>query len=557
MLRPFARGAVHLLPAAPGRRYATAGLVAVVGIGLSVFIWVRDVAERRDQMTGTLRALADNTTSAIESQLNRDVDALRGLVNLTQVHDPGTGEAWRFDAGLVLEHFPGVEWIAWVPSDSSSLPFMARDTTVRLDPDLIRQARFHSTVSAIQDRWTDAYLLDVFLPTRQSGDRSGVLVGEVRVDSLWLKRHSMIGGNLSIQLIGDRGQHVMLQSTPDSLAPPWMRLQRTLTSPSGATLPMIIAPSDAVVSQVSTAWPRLFLLTGAFFSLAVGILLLQFLRLRDFAGALAATNRDLDAQLGELSRRDRELRDLNEDLERRVEARTAEVTEALREVETFSHTISHDLRSPIGAILNFTAVIEEDYGRALEGEGARLVARVRSAASRASHLLDALVEFAASSAGPEEPQVVDMDESSQRAFVEANGREGGNGDVRLVRGALPAAWADTVQVHRIFINLIGNALKFSRGRDVRVIEIGGSAERPGENTYWVRDNGGGFDPAAASELFVPFRRLHGSRVEGTGLGLAIVAKSTSRMGGRVWAESDGSTGATFYFTLPSPEGKTT
>jgi signal transduction histidine kinase len=555
MLRPFARGAVTLLPAAPGRRYATAGIVALVGIGISVFIWARDVGERRDQLTGTLRALADNTTSAIESQLNRDVDALRGLVNLTQVHEPGVGEAWRFDAGLVLAHFPGVQWIAWVPSDSSSAVFMARDTTLRLEPELVRQARFHSTVSAIQDRWKGAYLLDVFLPARQSDDRSGVLVGEVRVDSLWLKRHSMIGGNLAIRLVGDDGRNVVLQAAPDSLAAPWMRLQRTLTSPSGATVPVMIAPSDALVSQVATAWPRLFMLSGVFLSLAVGILLLQFLRLRDFAGALTATNRDLDAQLVELSRRDRELRELNEDLERRVQARTAEMTEALHEVETFSHTISHDLRSPIGAILNFTAVIEEDYGRALEGEGARLLTRVRAAASRANHLLDALVEFAASSAGPEEPQVVDMDESSQRAFVEANGREGGNGDVRLVRGTLPPAWADAIQVHRIFVNLIGNALKFSRGRELRLVEIGGIAEAPGENKYWVRDNGAGFDPAAASDLFLPFRRLHGSSVEGTGLGLAIVAKSAGRMGGRVWAESDGRSGATFYFTLPSGDGR--
>jgi signal transduction histidine kinase len=105
-------------------------------------------------------------------------------------------------------------------------------------------------------------------------------------------------------------------------------------------------------------------------------------------------------------------------------------------------------------------------------------------------------------------------------------------------------------VQRVFVNLIGNALKYSRGRPAREVEVGGQRDTV-ESTYWVRDNGPGFEPSRAPEIFEPFKRLQGAKVEGAGLGLAIVAKLVRRQGGRVWAESDGMAGASFYFTLPA------
>jgi signal transduction histidine kinase len=313
-----------------------------------------------------------------------------------------------------------------------------------------------------------------------------------------------------------------------------------------------LAPSDDLVRQVATPWPDLFLLAGLILSIAIGALLLQFLRLRDFSGALGRTNLSLDAQLAELSKRDRELRELNEALELRVRERTVELSRALREVETFSHSVSHDLRSPIGAILNYAGVLAEDFHGGLNAEGKRLLERVRAAAGRANQLLDSLVEFAASGAAPGEERVVDMLDVAQRAYAEAVGREGNHEEVRFTAETLPPAWGDPVLVHRVLVNLIGNALKYSRGRRPREVVVDG-VENTTENTYRVRDNGRGFEPARAAELFEPFRRLHGSDVEGAGLGLAIVARSVGRMGGRVWAESDGSSGATFSFTLPRQE----
>ena len=553
MLWPFAERLVGTLPATPGRRYATAGLVALAGIAASILIWAHAAGQRRAELSSMLGSLADGTTSAIEWQLDREVDALRGLGTLWQIRGRSRDDSWAFDAGAILDRFPGIQWIAWVAPDSTASRLVARDTTVTVDPGVLRQGRFRlsAPASATLDRWTDAYQLDIFMPVRSANDSLGVVVGEIRVDSLWLKRNAMLAGNLSVTLQSEEGRPLALRPLPDSLAPAWMRMRRALTSPAGTSLRVDLAPSDDLVRQVATSWPRLFLLSGAFLSLTLGALLLQFLRLRDFSSALGRTNRDLDAQLAQLSHRDRELRDLNEALEQRVRERTAELTQALREIETFSHSVSHDLRSPIGAIQNFTAVLQEDYGPHLEAEGARLLERIQAGAGRANQLLDALVEFATSGSAPEEAKAVDMTDLAQRAFAEATGREGGS-DVEFSLTALPPAWADPALVHRLYVNLFGNALKFTRGRRPRVIEAGGAGDT-GENTYWVRDNGCGFEPSRAAELFEPFRRLHGTDVEGAGLGLAIVARSVSRMGGRVWAESDGATGATFHFTLPGPE----
>jgi signal transduction histidine kinase len=265
---------------------------------------------------------------------------------------------------------------------------------------------------------------------------------------------------------------------------------------------------------------------------------------------LEEKNRALDARVHELSRRDEELLRLNEELGERVKVRTAELAHALHEVETFNHSVSHDLRSPIGAILNFSAVLEEDHGDQIQAEGRRLLDRIRGAANRANHLLDSLAEYSTTEVKPGAIQLLDMTHQAERAYAEALGREPSPDNAEFQLSSLPPALGDPDLIHRVFVNLFGNALKYSRGRTPRRVAV--SAETNGhEVVYRVADTGSGFDPARATDVFEAFHRLHGSEIEGSGLGLAIVAKIVRRLGGRVWAESDGSHGAEFYFTLPS------
>jgi len=539
--------------AAPLRRYVIAGIVAVIGIAVSFLTWIRALEERKLDLANLLGSLADETAGAVEWQLEREMNALHGLAAFWQLHgllEPG---AWRTDTRMLLDHFPGIQWIAWVPRDSVRIRFVARDSTARLDPRVLSRAylQLRSPAPAVTDRWSDAYQLDVFIPLHPR-DRQGLMAAEIRIDSTWMG-HETPNPSMSLTTYSDRGDRVVLLRNDASKTAPWMVLRRSLTTPAGSTLRMELTPAAEYARQLATPWPHYFLFTGLVLSLALGGLLFQFLRLRDFSAALEHSNRDLDAQIEELSRRDRELRELNEALEQRVESRTSDLTEALREVETFSHSVSHDLRSPIGAILNFADVLGEDYGSRMDDEGRRLLERIQAAGDRANQLLNALVEFAASGATTHQPRPIDVKDVVQGAFAEALAREGPSDDVRfVVDSEIPGAYADPTQVHRIFVNLIGNALKYSRGQERRELHVGGTPDTS-HNTYWVRDNGPGFEPGRAPEIFEPFRKLQGGRTEGTGLGLAIVAKVVRRTGGRTWAESDGKSGATFFFTLPASE----
>ena len=236
---------------------------------------------------------------------------------------------------------------------------------------------------------------------------------------------------------------------------------------------------------------------------------------------------------------------------RAADAATLQLREAVTQVEAFSHAISHDLRSPIGTVMNCVAILEEDHGAQLGHDGLRLLRRIQSASDSATRLLEHLAHYAWS--GPRDlgSEVVDMTAVVREAYAEVVSSGDEIGDVHFDLAELPPALGSAPLLVRVFRNLISNAIKYTRGREPRRIEVTAVSDRS-ENAYFVSDNGIGFDPAESQALFEPFHRLSGARgVEGSGVGLAVVAKIIRRHGGRVWAESDGSTGARFGFTLRS------
>lgn len=538
------------IPAARARRYVPAVVVAAVGVGLSILSWTRALEERQLGVATVLGSMADETTNMIASQLEREVGALRDMATFWQLHGVMPEGPWSFQTRMTIEHFPGIQWIAWVPPDSARTRFLARDGADQPDPALLSAAwaRRAEPSALIRERWGQALDLEVFLPVG-SRESVGMLAATIRVDSLWLREHASSTGSLSVRLTSDHGRELVLLPASAG-AQDWTRLRRVFSSPSGNRVEVELEPRSEFLRHIATPWPHYFLLSGIFLSIAIGVLMAQFQRTKEYSNVLARTNRDLDQRLGELSRRDVELNELNSALDERVRSRTEELANALREVETFSHSVSHDLRSPIGAIINYTAVIEEEYGARLDDEGRRLVERIRAAGLRADRLLGALMEYATSGISLHRPTVVDMGEIARGGFMEVTEREQDARDVEFVVDDLPPAVADPIQVHRVFSNLIENAVRHSRGRSPRGVEVHGRANGI-ESTYWVHDNGPGFDPARAGEVFEPFRNVRGERTDGSRLSLATVAKIIRRQGGRVWAESDGKSGATFYFTLPT------
>jgi len=234
--------------------------------------------------------------------------------------------------------------------------------------------------------------------------------------------------------------------------------------------------------------------------------------------------------------------------------RSAELETANADLEGFSYSVSHDLRAPLRAIDGFAAILREDYAAQLDAEGQRLFQVVSDNAQKMGQLIDDILAF--SRAGRRELQVTHLDMAALLGEVwqglEAQ-RQGRDIDLRL--GDLPSACGDPAAIRQVWQNLLGNAVKFTRGREPALIEVGGHAEGT-ESLFYVKDNGAGFDPAYTAKLFGLFLRLHGmDEFEGTGVGLAIVKRFVIKHGGRVWAEGQVGAGATFWFSLPAECGE--
>lgn len=221
-----------------------------------------------------------------------------------------------------------------------------------------------------------------------------------------------------------------------------------------------------------------------------------------------------------------------------------------RELESFSYSVSHDLRTPLRAIDGFSRILEEEYAPQLDGEGKRLLGVIRRNTRTMAQLIDDLLAFSRLSRQRVSDAPVDMRSLAEQTFAEAR-RFVGNRDIEFTLGELPSARGDSAMLRQVLTNLISNAVKFTSPREHAHIAMEAQPHN-GENVYMIRDNGVGFDTRYADKLFGVFQRLHqANEFEGTGVGLAIVQRVVQRHGGRVWAESTLNEGSTFYFTLPS------
>jgi signal transduction histidine kinase len=244
----------------------------------------------------------------------------------------------------------------------------------------------------------------------------------------------------------------------------------------------------------------------------------------------------------------RELR-LRQKLAKELGRKTIELQTSNKELESFSYSVSHDLRSPLRAIDSFALMLEEDYAAKLDEEGRRYIGVVREGAQKMGRLIDDLLAFSRLGREPINAVRIDLRAGAERAVREVLEAHTGTPPELLVH-ELPSARGDAALLHHVWVNLIGNAVKYSSKIAAPRIEIGGCIQGS-ESVYFVKDNGAGFDMRYSEKLFRVFQRLHGAEeFPGTGVGLAIVQRVINRHGGRVWGESKLEHGAKFFFTLP-------
>lgn len=243
------------------------------------------------------------------------------------------------------------------------------------------------------------------------------------------------------------------------------------------------------------------------------------------------------------------IKKLNEELELKVRDRTKQLETVNKELESFSYSVSHDLRAPLRSVIGYSQMLEEDLGGKLDDANQQTLAGIKRNALRMNRLIDELLEFARFGKKELAKTTIDCASLVNQVVNDLTANE--PNQTKIIVGSLPPLKADRQLITQVWVNLISNAIKYSKKKQAPLVEIG-TQQRDNETIYFVRDNGAGFDMKYAEQLFGVFQRLHSvEEFDGTGVGLSIVKRIVTRHGGEVWAEAEVDRGAVFFFTIPA------
>lgn len=540
------------------------GLVVLLGWSISGLSWDVLVLDRQADLIASVQETAEDSADALAQRLTAQLTALEGLADLWALSERRSTQDWLSDAQLRIETRNGLSALAWFDPDTPAESQRAvgeMNRVAGLPSRVVDQLPTRSSPLVLGPERDDAgaYAYRILVPVKTIRGHVGTLVARVDVEGFLapLLQARARGYAIGIDWNGER---IYTRGRPTTRTDAdWWHAETTVLLPvDGPTDGQAIdaapgtwrvqhRPTDALADARLTMIPNYLLAAGLIVSLLLAAILHQWRLVSRQARFLEIGNRALEE-------RGEGLQQLNAELERRVADRTERLEDAINELKAFNYSVSHDLRSPLGAVLNLAAILEEEYAdRPLDAQGKELLVRIQRAATRATTLLEDLLQLSHTGQAVLSIEPIDTTALAREMFAQARAAEE-EPDVELVLEPLPEVRADRTLLSVVFANLFSNAMKYSRGCEKRRVTVKGGIESD-ECVFEVADNGRGFDMRFAGKLFGLFERLHGDdEIEGTGVGLAMVARIVKRHGGRVWADGEVGEGARFGFSIRRTEG---
>lgn len=529
------------------KRVATSIAVSlVVGLG-TISLWQL----LRENNEVQIARIAEAQSYATRSELIRKIETLLSALRKARAYWVAYGhlprDQWAMDAAVELDHFEGVTMLLWDDPirgkryartpDHGRFDHRPSDEEWQELDALISQARTMKESRLVGPEVNDdgSVTFSVFL-VGSAETESGILIAVIDATSA-------IGSMLVDESPGyainvySNELLVFARGEEDSNAPASWAREGLIRSTMGTVWRVVHRPTEQLSRSFESPSVDTVLLLGLIVAVLLGTLTFENSRARSRAVA---------AEIAE-----KKLARLNRNLEQEVADRTRQLAERTADLETLADSVTHDLRNPLNIISVNVQLLEEFFNDSLGPEGIQIIRRLSPSVQRMVDILDRLLGLSAVSHSIFAREHIPMRTLADKIVSDMVVAESLPIDVQI--GQIPDAFADRTLVKMILVNLLGNAIKYTQQSSDRAIRIDHKIV-DGAVTYFVADNGVGFDPNQADRLFVAFSRLdEASSVEGVGLGLTIVARAVQRHGGKVWAEGEPGKGATFYFTLEATE----
>ena len=531
------------------KRFITSMLLAVILAVITVVTWKM----LKDHQDAQIARMAETQSYAARSQLVRNIDTVFRALRDVQAYWTRYGhlprDQWESNEGVEIARYTGIELILW--SDPARGTHYVRTPEHPVfdyrptDEEWLKYERLEVKAGSVSgDTVLGPYVDDTGKVTYEvyiaatGAQPSGTLVAVVDTEKSFTRLLLDESPGYAISIFWDDVLLHQRGETSPELPESWIRQGLVRTS-LGPVWRVVHAPTAQLAESLQTPALSAVLASGLAIAMLIGLLLFENGRARSRALAAEAA--------------EQKLADLNRDLERQIAERVQELADRSTDLETITDSVAHDLRNPLNSISVNTQLLQQQFRDVLGEEGLDALHRMSGGVKRMTEILDRLLGLSVVSHAIFHREEVDIAEFATDVFEELSATEQPPA-VEFVVGDLPRADADPTLVRTLVMNLLSNALKYTRDKSQRRIELS-SEKRGGVVVYCVRDNGIGFDPASEERMFLAFERLDGnSEYDGVGLGLDIAARVVRRHGGRIWAKGRRGEGAAFYFTLEPYEG---